>query len=61
MDLRAELQKLQANLDHQFKVGQEHERDARSALSKLQQHEVQFTSLKHRNEQEMKRLKLVFF
>ena len=61
VDMRAQLQKLQAKFDHQLIVSQQHEQESNSVSSKLQQLELEGTANKHRSEQEIKRLKWVPF
>ena len=59
VDMRAQLQKLQAKFDHQRMIAQQHEHEANSLSTKLRQFELESTANRHRNDQEIKRLKLV--
>ncbi|XP_076823497.1 coiled-coil domain-containing protein 57-like [Clavelina lepadiformis] len=57
MEFRANVQKLQANLNHQLLLSQQHEREAKDSSLKVQQLEYEATATKHRTDQETKQLK----
>ena len=57
MEFRANVQKLQTNLDHQLLHSQQHEREAKDSSLKVQQLEYEATATKHRTDQETKQLK----
>ena len=61
VDMRAQLQKLQAKFDHQLMVSQQYEQESNALSAKLQQAELESTGNKHRSEQEIKRLKYVSY